>query len=114
MPGDTLSAQSEVIGLKENSNGKTGTVYVRTTGFNQQGDSGALSYVRWVMVRKRDEEAPSPAAQVPGSAKVGLPARISAPAVPIARHGCGTMRLRARPTASAIIRTARASTMATA
>ena len=29
-PGDTLSAQSDVIGLKENSNGKTGTVYVRT------------------------------------------------------------------------------------
>ncbi len=28
--GDTLSASSEVIGLKENSNRKTGIVYVRT------------------------------------------------------------------------------------
>ena len=31
--GDTLTARSEVIGLKENSNGKTGIVWVRTTGF---------------------------------------------------------------------------------
>src|SRR5436305_4607490 len=44
--GDTLSSVSEVIGLKENSNGKTGTVYVRSTGFNQRGEE-VLSYVRW-------------------------------------------------------------------
>ena len=31
-PGDTLSTVSEVIGLKENSNRETGTVYVRSTG----------------------------------------------------------------------------------
>jgi 2-methylfumaryl-CoA hydratase len=63
-PGETLSAQSEVIGLKENSNGKTGTVYVRSTGFDAEGQA-VLSYVRWVMVRKRDEKAPAPEAQVP-------------------------------------------------
>src|SRR5882762_521069 len=34
-PGDTLTASSEVIGLKENSNRKTGIVYVRSRGFNQ-------------------------------------------------------------------------------
>src|SRR5499426_323267 len=34
-PGDTLSAVSEVIGLKENSNRKTGIVCVRSTGFRQ-------------------------------------------------------------------------------
>ena len=55
-PGDTLSTVSEVIGLKENSNGKTGTVYVRSTGRNQRGEE-VLTYVRWVMVRKRDEAA---------------------------------------------------------
>lgn len=55
-PGDTLSAVSDVIGLKENSNGKTGVVYVRTTGTNQRGEA-VLSYVRWVMVRKRDPGA---------------------------------------------------------
>ena len=55
-PGDTLSTISEVIGLKENSNGKTGVVYVRSTGFNQKGDE-VLDYVRWVMVNKRDASA---------------------------------------------------------
>ena len=56
-PGDTLRSESEVIGLKQNSNGKTGVVYVRTTGFNQN-DTKVLEYVRWVMVRKRDADAP--------------------------------------------------------
>jgi 2-methylfumaryl-CoA hydratase len=63
-PGDTLSAVSEVIGLKENSTAKTGTVYVRSTGFNQRGEE-VLSYVRWVMVRKRDETARAPDPVVP-------------------------------------------------
>jgi 2-methylfumaryl-CoA hydratase len=63
-PGDTLSALSEVIGLKENSSRKTGIVYVRTTGFNQDG-TPVLEYVRWVMVRKRDEAAPAPGDHVP-------------------------------------------------
>jgi 2-methylfumaryl-CoA hydratase len=63
-PGDTLSAVSEVIGIKENSNGKTGVVYVRTTGFNQEGEA-ILSYVRWVMVNKGDMSKPAPLAVVP-------------------------------------------------
>lgn len=63
-PGDTLSASSEVIGLKENSNGRTGTVYVRSTGVNQAG-AVVLDYVRWVMVRKRDAAAPAPEPSVP-------------------------------------------------
>lgn len=67
--GDTLSSVSEVIGLKENSNGKTGTVYVRSTGFNQHGTE-VLSYVRWVMVRKRDEKTEAPTVVVPTLAKV--------------------------------------------
>ena len=36
-PGDTLSATSEVIGLRENSNKQSGVVYVRSTGRNQDG-----------------------------------------------------------------------------
>ena len=63
-PGDTLTATSEVIGLKQNSSRKTGVVHVRTTGTNQRGEA-VLSYVRWVMVRKRDERAAAPAEQVP-------------------------------------------------
>ena len=62
--GDTLSATSEVIGLKENSNCKTGIVYVRTRGTNQH-SIAVLEYVRWVMVRKRDEKAPAPGDHVP-------------------------------------------------
>ncbi len=63
-PGDTLRAASEVIGLKQNSNGKTGVVWVRTTGLNQHAEK-VLSYVRWVMVRKRDLDAPAPDTTVP-------------------------------------------------
>jgi 2-methylfumaryl-CoA hydratase len=55
-PGDTLNAVSEVLGVKQNSNGKTGVVTVRTEGFNQEG-TPVLSYVRWVMVNKRDAAA---------------------------------------------------------
>ncbi len=62
--GDTLLASSEVIGLRELSNGKAGVVYVRSTGVNQAGEA-VLSYIRWVMVRKRDEAAPAPEAHLP-------------------------------------------------
>ncbi|MEX2298020.1 MAG: MaoC family dehydratase [Dongiaceae bacterium] len=63
-PGDTLSTVSEVIGLKETSNGETGIVYVRSTGTNQMGEI-VLDYVRWVLVRKRDRAAPAPMPVVP-------------------------------------------------
>lgn len=63
-PGDTLSARSEVIGLKESSNRKTGVVYVHSTGYNQN-EEMVVDYVRWVMVRKRDAESPAPSPAVP-------------------------------------------------
>jgi len=66
-PGDTLSATSEVIGLRENSTRKTGVVWVRTTGHNQRGRM-MLRYVRWVMVNKRDPQAPAPETVVPALA----------------------------------------------
>jgi 2-methylfumaryl-CoA hydratase len=72
-PGATLSATSEVIGLKENSNRKTGIVYVRSRGIDQDGAT-VLEYVRWVMVRKRDENAPAPdevVPELPGCVDVG-------------------------------------------
>ena len=50
--GDTLSTVSEVIGLKENSNGKTGTVYVRSVGSNQRGEE-VCYFRRKVMVPKK-------------------------------------------------------------
>src|SRR4029078_4298286 len=60
-PGDALSSVSEVIGLKENSNRETGTVYVRSTGRNQDGLI-VLEYCRWVMVHTRENASPQPAA----------------------------------------------------
>ena len=69
--GDTLSARSTVIGLKENSNRETGVVYVHSIGTNQR-DAVVVDFVRWVMVRKRDRASPPPEAVVPG-----LPSRVS-------------------------------------
>ena len=59
-PGDSFHARSEVIGVRETSSGATGIVYVRSTGYNQHGEA-VLSFVRWVMVNKR--EAVSPASE---------------------------------------------------
>jgi 2-methylfumaryl-CoA hydratase len=74
-PGDTLNAASEVIGLKENSSRQTGLVFVRTTGCKEDG-SKVLEYVRWVMVRKRDENAPAPADHIPRLPEALLPSML--------------------------------------
>ncbi|WP_305968813.1 MULTISPECIES: MaoC family dehydratase [unclassified Mameliella] len=63
-PGDTLRSQSEVIGLKQNSNGRTGVVYVRSRGLNQRNET-VMEYARWVMLRKRDLDAPAPETVIP-------------------------------------------------
>jgi len=76
-PGDTLRASSEVIGLKENSNGKTGIVYVRSTAVNQM-DEPVVTWARWVMVRKRDQASPAPETVIPE-----LPPFVSSDDLPI-------------------------------
>lgn len=81
-PGDTLNATSEVIGLKENSNRKTGIVYVRSRGVGQDGQA-VLDYVRWVMVRKRDEAAPAPGEKVPMLPETVQPAQLGAACPPL-------------------------------
>lgn len=63
-PGDTLSTTSTVIGLKQNSNHKTGIVYVRSIGINQRSET-VVDYIRWVMVPKRNPELPAPEPVVP-------------------------------------------------
>ena len=68
LPGDTLSTRSEVIGLKQNSNGKSGVVYVRSTATNQRGEV-AIDWARWVMVHKRAVDAPAPETVLPELAK---------------------------------------------
>lgn len=76
-PGDTLLAESEIIGLRELSNGKAGVVYVTTRGFNQKGQE-VCSFTRWVMVNKRDPEQRTGLDQVPE-----LPAEVAAADVPV-------------------------------
>jgi 2-methylfumaryl-CoA hydratase len=48
VPGDTLSTRSEVIGLKQNSNGRF-----------------VMEWARWVMVHKRSADAPAPEPVLP-------------------------------------------------
>lgn len=64
VPGDTLRTRSEVIGLKQNSNGRTGVVHVRSTATDQHGET-VLDWCRWVMVHKRDAASPAPETVVP-------------------------------------------------
>jgi 2-methylfumaryl-CoA hydratase len=86
-PGDTLSASSEVIGLRENANRASGVVHVRTTGCNQDGEA-VLEYVRWVMVRKRDMASPAPEPVVPKLAERVDPAGLgqAVPEIDTARY----------------------------
>lgn len=76
-PGDTLVAESDVIGLREVSSGEAGVVYVRTRGTNQKGQE-VLSFVRWVMVPKRDKTQACNVNSVPQ-----MPAVVSADRLPV-------------------------------
>jgi 2-methylfumaryl-CoA hydratase len=83
VPGDTLRTSSEVIGLKQNSNGRTGVVYVRSTATNQRGET-AIDWVRWVMVHRRtasseDGAQPAPETVVPELAPVVDPSTLVLP-----------------------------------
>jgi 2-methylfumaryl-CoA hydratase len=86
VPGAVLHAHSEVIGLKQNSDGRTGIVYVRTRGFDDEGKE-VLGYARWVMVRKRDIDAPASETVVPALAKSVMPAAlVSGSTAPVGDH----------------------------
>ncbi len=50
--GDTIRAETEIIGLRDNSKGTSGVIYVRSNAFNQR-DELVLTWVRWVMVHRR-------------------------------------------------------------
>ena len=80
-PGDTLRAVSEVIGLREASNRKAGVVWVTTRGYNGRHEE-VLRFSRWVLVEKRDPEAPVGETRVPElpaevpAAELALPPRL--------------------------------------
>lgn len=75
--GDTLNARSEVIGIRETSGGASGIVYVRSTALNQDGRP-VLTWIRWVLVRKRQEDAAAGGNCVPE-----LPAFVEASDLPV-------------------------------
>jgi 2-methylfumaryl-CoA hydratase len=81
-PGDTLTCSSEVIGVKANSSGRNGVVYVRSRAENQEG-AEVLTWIRWVMVAAR--HAASGPATVPGLPAQVSSARFAAPAHPVPR-----------------------------
>lgn len=62
--GDTIRAETTVLGLRETSSGDSGVVYVRSDAYNQQ-DRAVMTWARWVLVRKRDKSAASPASETP-------------------------------------------------
>ena len=88
--GDTLSATTEIIGLRENSNRESGVVYVRSTGHNQMGEA-VLTFVRWVMVRKRDKQAIAPAPSVPDLPTRVAPAELGGAVPPLRLDGYDRM-----------------------
>ncbi len=63
-PGDTLRAETEVIGRRETSRKDVGIVWVHTKGYNQR-DETVLQFYRWAMVNKRDPETNSGANDSP-------------------------------------------------
>jgi 2-methylfumaryl-CoA hydratase len=77
-PGDTLSATSRVIGLRQTSNRRAGVVWVRTSGRNQR-DEAVLDYVRWVMVAKRDPASAAPDPVVPEPSDAVAASRVVVP-----------------------------------
>jgi 2-methylfumaryl-CoA hydratase len=87
-PGDTLAVSSDVIGLHENSNGRSGVVYVRSNATNQHGKD-VLSWVRWVMVKKRSPGSPSTRSSVPV-----LAPRVTQDALAATRFGDGIAAVR--------------------
>ena len=79
VPGDTLRTRSEVIGLKQNSSGRSGVVWVRSTATNQRGEV-AIDWARWVMVHKRSAKSPAPETVVPTLAEAVAVADLVLPA----------------------------------
>jgi 2-methylfumaryl-CoA hydratase len=80
--GDTLATTSEVIGLKQTSGGDAGIVYVRSVGVNQRGEA-VLSYVRWVLVRKRLPGTPAEIEHVPELPKAVAPEALGVACPPL-------------------------------
>ena len=81
-PGDTIRAHTTVLGRRESRAGDTGVVWVHTVGRKQDGRE-VLSFIRWVLMQKRDpttstgiDDAPRTPAHVPAE-QLSVPAALS-------------------------------------
>jgi 2-methylfumaryl-CoA hydratase len=80
--GDTIRAESEVIGLRPTSAGDAGVVYVRSAAYNQH-ELPVMTWIRWVLVRKRDRAAADCAICVPDLPDRVATADLVCPAAPV-------------------------------
>ncbi|MFC3173655.1 MaoC family dehydratase [Novosphingobium bradum] len=80
--GDTLTARSEVIGLRPTSSGDNGVVYVRSSAFNQHGRP-VLTWIRWVLVHARARGGAVGEAVVPDLPERVEPADLRVPAITV-------------------------------
>lgn len=85
--GDTLRVDSEIIGLRETSNGRNGVVYTRSIATNQHGQE-VLTWVRWVLVHKRDTNAQPTDAVTPQ-----LPETVAVQALVVPGYGPGVAQI---------------------
>ncbi len=94
--GDTIRAESEIIGLRPTSGGEAGIVYVRSIACNQH-DLPVVRWIRWVLVRKRDRSSPDHPMAVPTLPDRVAIADLAAPSAPVDAQamveatGCTTM-----------------------
>ena len=65
-PGDTISAETEVIGKRESSGGDTGIIWVQTFGYNQH-KREVIRFIRWVLVNKANSASETGPAIVPST-----------------------------------------------
>ena len=65
-PGDTISAETEVIGRRESSGGDTGIIWVQTYGYNQY-KKEVIRFIRWVLVNKANPVEDTSPAVVPST-----------------------------------------------
>ena len=77
-PGDTLRSRSVILGRRESASGGTGVVWVRTVGRNQR-DEEVLSYIRWVLVNRREPEVSTGADDAPRTPASVAPETLTIP-----------------------------------
>jgi 2-methylfumaryl-CoA hydratase len=78
-PGDTITSRTTVLGRRESSGGDTGVTWVRTVGENQRGEQ-VLTYIRWVLMSKRDAATKTGADEAPQTPSAVAPEALSVPA----------------------------------